>query len=409
MNTGTAHLWFTRHLIHICLGGMLACSAEADPAADDRWDWNRYPPVVAWRAEVGSGFGSVAVSDDSVFAFGNVNDEDRVTAFELETGRIKWLYRYPCRAIGIAKPDEAGPRTTPLLLNGAVYTLSRDGRLLCLAAADGQLRWWIDIPAEVGERPPYWGFASSPLVWDDLLIWSVGESGLALRAKDGQIAWKSVPKSSTVWREEPVGVSGYASPQLITYQGREVVALANEKEFLLVKPSDGRRIWSTSWAVPYGVTAAAPVVAGEHVILSGGYGYGTRMVKLGGEGQPVWSHKRLRSHTANLAVVGEYLYGIDGNQQDGDQCQLRCLRLADGEVVWSRERFGFGNLTLVGNKLVVLSMRGDVIVVATDPAGYRELGRISVLGGQSWTAPLVTGNQIFVRNKQGTLAKLQLR
>lgn len=377
-------------------------------AAADRWDWSAHQPTVVWQAPIGAGFSGVAIVEELVVAFGNVGDEDRVTALDVNTGRVRWQYRYPCRAIGLAKPDEAGPRATPLALGGSVYTLSRDGRLLCLNAADGTLRWWRDLPAEVGEKPPYWGFTGSPLVWEDRLIWTVGEHGLALRAEDGQIAWKSAPRPSAVWKNEPVGVSGYASPQPVSFQGRRLVALPNEKEWVIVDPADGQRVWAAAWEVPYGVTAAPPVVVGDRVVLSGGYGYGIRMVRLGSDGPPVWGHKRLRSHVANLAVVGEHLYGIDGNQQDGDRCELRCLRLADGEVVWSREQFGFGNLTLVDGHLVVLTMRGELVVVAAEPTGYRETGRHHVLGGESWTAPQVFGNRLFVRNKQGTLVCLGL-
>lgn len=397
------------HLPWVRLVWLFAPLVGSGPAlADEQWDWTHQQPKVAWQAEIGAGFGSVAVHDDLVFAFGNVNDEDRVTALDVNTGQRRWQYRYPCRAMGLARPDEAGPRATPLALGGAVYTLSRDGRLLCLNAADGTLRWWRDIPAEVGEKPPYWGFAGAPLVWDDLLIWSVGEHGLAVRAGDGQVIWKSLPRASTVWKNEPVGVSGYASPQPVTYQGRRLVAVPNEKEWVIVDPADGKRVWATAWEVPYGVTAAQPALAGDRVILSGGYGYGTRAVTLGSEGPPVWAHKRLRSHVANLVVVGEHLYGIDGNQQDGDRCELRCLRLADGEVVWAKERFGFGNLTLVDGRLVVLTMRGELVVVVAEPTGYRETGRFHVLGGESWTAPLVAGSRLFVRNKQGTLVQLDL-
>lgn len=398
-----------RHLPCVRLVGLLATLAGSEMVlAGDHWDWTQQQPKVVWRAEIGAGFGSVAVQEGWVFAFGNVNDEDRVTALDASTGQLRWQYCYPCRAMGLAKPDEAGPRVTPLALGGAVYTLSRDGRLLCLNAANGTLRWWRDIPAEVGEKPPYWGFAGAPLVWDDLLIWSVGEHGLAVRAENGQVIWKSQPRASTVWKNEPVGVSGYASPQPVAYQGRRLVALPNEREWVIVDPADGQRVWATAWEVPYGVTAAQPALAGDRVILSGGYGYGTRAVRLSDDGPPVWEHKRLRSHVANLVVVGEHLYGIDGNQQDGGRCELRCLRLADGEVVWSKERFGFGNLTLVDGRLVVLTMRGELVVVAAEPTGHRETGRFHVLGGESWTAPLVAGNRLFARNKQGTLVRLDL-
>jgi outer membrane protein assembly factor BamB len=363
---------------------------------------------VAWRAEIGAGFANVALHDGWVFAFGNVADEDRVTALDADTGQARWQYRYPCRALGLAKPDERGPRATPLAHAGAVYTLSRDGRMLCLDAATGALRWWRDVPAEIGEKPPYWGFSGSPLVWDDLLIWSVGDRGLAVRAASGEVVWKSPPRASTVWKNEPVGTSGYTTPQPVTFDGQRHVSLANESQWVIVEPTEGKLVWATSWEVPYGVTSAQPLLFGNRVVLSGGYGYGTRLVERSGPGAPVWANQNLRSHFANLAVVGEHLYGIDGNQQDGARCELRCLRLSDGQVVWARERFGFGNLTLVDQRLLVLTARGELVLVVPSPAGYRETGRAQILGGESWTAPLVAGNRVFARNKQGTLARVDL-
>jgi outer membrane protein assembly factor BamB len=399
------HLLPTRHAA-AWLG--LATWWAATAALADRWDWSQREPVVVWQSEIGAGFASVAVHGGRVFAFGNVADEDHVTALDAGNGRPLWTYRYPCRAMGIAKPDEPGPRATPFVHEGAVYTLSRDGRLLCLEATTGNLRWWRDVPAEVGERPPYWGFSGSPMLWNDLLIWSVGDHGLAIRASSGEVAWKSAPRASTVWKTEPVGTSGYTTPQPVTHDGRRLISLANESQWVLVDPVDGRPVWSTAWEVPYGVTSAEPFVAGDRVMLSGGYGYGTRVVRVGADGPPLWANKNLRSHFANLAVVGEHLYGIDGNQQDGGRCELRCLRLADGEIAWTRERFGFANLTFTDGRLLILSARGELVAVRPDPAGYRETGRFQVLGGESWTAPLVAGQHVFVRNKQGTLARVDL-
>lgn len=391
-------------------GPGIVAAILAGPAggAADRWDWNQRQPAVAWRAEIGAGFASVAVQDGRVFAFGNVADEDRVSALDVQTGQVRWQYRYPCRALGIARPDEPGPRATPLVQAGAVYTLSRDGRLLCLEAATGALRWWRDLPAEVGEQPPYWGFSGSLLVWDDLLIGSVGDHGLALRAASGEVVWQSPPRASTVWKNEPVGTSGYTTPQPVMFEGRRRVSLANESQWVIVEPADGKLLWATPWEVPYGVNSAQPVLVGNRVVLSGGYGYGTRVVEVGAQAKTIWANKNLRSHFANLAVVGEHLYGIDGNQQDGPRCELRCLRLSDGEVVWAQERFGFGNLTLVDNHLLVATARGELVVVVPTPEGYREKSRFHVLGGEVWTAPLVAGNQVFVRNKQGTLARVDL-
>ncbi|MBK9137153.1 MAG: PQQ-binding-like beta-propeller repeat protein [Verrucomicrobia bacterium] len=400
--------WVPRQAQRMGRTFVLVAGLAAGVGLADRWDWSQREPKVAWEVAIGAGFSSVAVDDGRVFAFGNVADEDIVTALDADRGEVRWQYRYPCRAMGIAKPDEPGPRATPFVHAGAVYTLSRDGRLLCLDAATGRLRWWRDLPGEVGEKPPYWGFSGSPLRWNDLLIWSVGDHGLAIRASSGEVAWKSTSRASTVWKTEPVGTSGYTTPQPVIYQGRQLVSLANESQWVIVDPADGKLVWATPWEVPYGVTSAEPFLAGDRVVLSGGYGYGTRVVRIGSAGEPLWANKNLRSHFANLAVVGEHLYGIDGNQQDGGRCELRCLRLADGEVVWARERFGFANLTLVDQRLLILTARGELVVVQPDPSGYRETGRIQVLGGESWTAPLVAGNRVFARNKQGTLVRVDL-
>lgn len=392
----------------LLIGAWLLDVASLCGAAAGRWDWSQHPPKVAWRADIGAGFASVALHQDLVIAFGNGNDEDRITALDAESGQVRWQYRYPCRALGRAQPDEPGPRATPQVYAGAVYTLSRDGRMLCLDATTGTLRWWRDVPAELGEQPPYWGFSGSPLVWDDLLIWSVGDHGLAMRAATGEVVWQSPPRASAVWKNEPVGVSGYTTPQPVTFQGRRCVSLANESQWVVVDPASGQRLWAVPWEVPYGVTSTQPALTGHRVVLSGGYGYGTRVVEVGGAGEPVWASKQLRSHFAHLAVVGDYLYGLDGNQQDGARCELRCLRLADGQVVWARERFGFGNLTLVDGHLLLLTARGELVGVEPSPDGYRETGRVHVLGGESWTAPLVAGSRVFARNKQGTLVRVDL-
>lgn len=386
---------------------ILSIVAPRFAMAADRWDWSQRAPVVAWRAEIGAGFASVAVHDGTVFAFGNVADEDRITALDIETGKVRWQYRYPCRALGIAKPDERGPRATPLVHAGAVHTLSRDGRMLCLDVATGALRWQLDVPSEVGEKPPYWGFSGSPLVWDDRLIWSVGDRGLAVRVASGEVVWKSQPRASTVWKNDPVGTSGYTTPQPVMFGGQRRVSLANESQWVIVEPADGALVWATPWKVPYGVTATQPLLIGQRVVLSGGYGYGIRMVELDGPGTVVWANSNLRSHFSNLAVVGEHLYGIDGNQQDGARCELRCMRLSDGQVL-SGERLGFGNLTLVEERILLLTAWGELALIVPSPAGFRETGRTQILSTEYWTAPLVFGRHVFARNKQGTLVRVDL-
>ncbi|MCX8155954.1 MAG: PQQ-like beta-propeller repeat protein [Verrucomicrobiae bacterium] len=385
----------------------LVAGLQSKAHGADRWDWTQRLPTVAWRAEVGAGFASVATHDGLVIAFGNVADEDWISALDAASGQLRWRYRYPCRAMGIAKPDEAGPRVTPCVQAGMVYTMSRDGRLLCLEAATGALRWWRDVPAEIGEKPPYWGFSGSPLPWDGLLIWSVGDHGLAVRAATGETAWKSPPRPSTVWKNEPVGTSGYTTPQPVTFNGRKLVSLANENQWVIVDPADGKVVWSTPWKVPYGVTSTQPLLIGNRVLLSGGYGFGVQLVELG-KSNPVWYNKNLRCHFSNLAVVGEHVYGIHGNQQDGPRCELRCLRLRDGEVVWAREGFGFGNLTLVDERLLVLTAKGELLMVVPSPEGYREAGRVQILSGDCWTAPLVAGDCVYARNKQGLLVRVNL-
>jgi len=128
----------------------------------------------------------------------------------------------------------------------------------------------------------------------------------------------------------------------------------------------------------------------------------------GGAGTAVWGNPSLQSQFANWAVAGGCPCGMDGNQQDGARCELRCLRLSDGQVVWACERFGFGNWTLVEDRLLVLSARGELVLVVPSPAGYREARRTQILGGECWTAPLVSGRHIFARNKQGTLVRVDL-
>jgi len=393
----------------VCQGICLVVLGTLTAAAADRWDWSDQVPAVTWHAEIGAGFSSVAVADNRVYAFGNAADEDLISCLDAASGRVVWVYRYPSRALGLFQPDEPGPRATPLVLGDAVYTLSRDGRLLCLEAGEGRLRWWIDVPAEIGERPPHWGFGGSPLPWGDLLIWPVGAHGLAIRADTGKVVWKSAPVPSAVWSTQPVGVSGYATPEPIEFRGRRLVSLSNENRWQIVDPASGTVEWSTPWEVPYGVNSTQPAIVRGLVVLSGGYGYGTRVVRVGDDAGPLWENKHLRSHFSNLAVVDDHLYGVDGNQQDGARCELRCLHLETGEIRWAQERFGFANLVLADQRLLLLTARGELVLVVPDPAGYRERGRVQILPGETWTAPVVAGNSIYARNKQGRLVRVDLQ
>ena len=356
-------------------------------SAEKGWrsQWPASGPRRLWSLQVGQGFSSVAVKGGRVYTMGNDGSRDVVTCANAATGKVVWQYRYPCGA-----GDYAGPRATPTIHEGRVYTFSREGLALCLDAASGKVLWRRDV----GGRAPNWGYAGSPLVQGGVVIYNAGASGTALDKATGRVVWTS-----------GAGTAGYASPVAFTGAGgRSGVAIFAGTALVAVDPRTGRRLWQYPWQTNFDVNAADPIFTGDAVFISSNYGKGGALLRGVGAGRlsPAWESRSMRNHVNSCVLVGGMLYGNDENT-------LKCVDLRTGEERWLMRGMGKGGLIAADGKLLVLTERGELVVARAAGDRFTELARAKVMDGTCWTHPVLANGLLYARSQEGTLVCLDLR
>jgi len=194
--------------------------------------------------------------------------------------------------------------------------------------------------------------------------------------------------------------SSYASPTLVTLAGKRVILSSNANTLTAHDPATGKVLLNHPWGLPKWPRAAQPtVVPGDRVFLSAGYGMGCLMlqIKAGTDDQlsatELWKSHKMKTQFNSVHVHNGHLYALD----DG---ALACMNRETGERLWKDGRFGAGQSLLVDDAILVQSERGDVVLVAARPDGYRELGRVKALSSKTWNHPVLAGKYLLVRNDQ---------
>jgi len=334
-------------------------------------------PKVLWRAEVGQGFSGIAVAGGKAYTMGGNRGTDTVYCFDAETGKPAWSKSYVC-------PDGeySGPRCTPTVDGKYVYTLSRQGDLNCFEAATGKVCWSTTVAA----KPPRWGFASSPLIFGQLVIVNTGVAGQAFNKTSGKPAWSSG------------GQSGYATPVVYQKGGKSVLLMFSSKSLLAMNPTTGSKGWEIPWQTEYDVNAADPVLAGDRVFISSGYNVGCALMSLAGDAPKVlWRNKNMRNHHGTTVFYKDAIYGFD-------ESSLRCLDVKTGEVKWSQEGLGKATLIIADGKLVILSEGGALVIAEASPAAFKEIARAQAVRGHCWTMPTLANGRIYCRTDTGSVA-----
>lgn len=349
--------------------------------------WPAAGPRHLWNAQVGEGYSSVSVAGGRLYTMGNAGNQDTVWCLNAETGKQIWKRSYPS-----GSGDYAGPRATPTVDGKLVYTFGREGQAFCLDSATGKVVWSRNLKQELRAEEPRWGFAGSPLIEGDLVIYNVGTAGAALRKANGQVVWKSAPATA-----------GYASPLAYTVGRDRAVAIFSAQGLSGVNPRDGRRLWQYPWPTLYDVNAADPIFSGDTVFISSNYNHGCALLRVSGNGATrLWENRNMRNHTNSCVLVGGAYYG-------NDEGSLACIDAKTGAQRWKQRGMGRGGLIAAEGNLLMTTERGELVVVRANPAAYTELARAKVLGGDCWTHPVLANGRLYCRNHQGELVCLDLK
>lgn len=346
-----------------------------------------------WTQAIGGGYGGIAVADGRVYVMDRQTkprEVERVLCLDAATGQERWVHEY---AVNYNKMDYGnGPRSTPTVHDGRVYTFGAVGHLTCLDAVTGDVVWSKDTVRELKGHIPTWGHACSPLVDGDRLIVQVGGENTCLIACDrrtGRELWRALP-------DRP----GYSSPVLIEGAfGRQLIYWTAE-HLNGLDPASGKVRWQVPHTTDYDVTISDPVWD-DGILLVSDYWTGSlayRLSERGDDPKLPWQGKRLSLLMSTPLTRGGYVYGLDKDRG------LKCIELKTGNVKWDGEfvtprgRNPQASLVWAGDSALIFNELGELIRAQLSPKGFREIGKNSILKDGSWAHPAYADGCIFARS-----------
>ena len=373
-------------------------SPEANLAAA----WPKEGPKILWKAKVGAGWSGPVVASNRVVIFHRVDDKEVVEALNATSGARLWRNDYPTTYRDDFGFDE-GPRATPAIDGKRVFTFGANGVLNAWDSSNGTNLWRVDTRKEFNNDKGFFGIACSPLVEGNAVILNIGgRDGAGIVAFDktsGKVLWKATSEEAS-----------YSSPVAANMGGRRRVFVFARKSLVALEPGDGKVLWEFPWAprIQASVSAAVPLVIGDQIFISASYGAGAALLRFG-EAKPevVWSGDDILSnHYATSVHHNGFLYGFDGRQEQ--RCNLRCVELKSGKVRWSEDHFGAGALLVAGDKLLILTERGELILARAAPEKFSPIARAQILGADCRAHPALANGLFYARDK-GALVCVGLR
>jgi outer membrane protein assembly factor BamB len=356
-------------------------------------DWTASPPVAIWRRPVGPGWSSFAVRGNLIYTQEQRGPDEVVACYKLTTGDPVWAHRDAARFW--ESNGGPGPRGTPTLSNGRVYTFGATGIVNALDADSGAVLWSRNAAKEAAMKTPQWGFASSPLVVGDLVIVAVS----------GRLASFDRVTGASRWLGPSRGPS-YSSPRLVIIDGVPQVLLLSAAGATSVALADGALLWEHAWK---GYPIVQPNLTAEgDVLISVSDSSGIRRLALahapgnGSGGWTVeerWTSNGLKPYFNDFVVHNGHAYGFDGSI-------LSCIDLKDGARKWKGGRYGNGQLVLLADQdlLLVLAEEGELALVRATPDRFTELARFPAIEGKTWNHPVLVGDVLLVRNGEQMVA-----
>ncbi|HEY7313086.1 MAG TPA: PQQ-binding-like beta-propeller repeat protein [Gemmataceae bacterium] len=350
-------------------------------------DWNAYPPQSVWKKRVGPGWSSLIVVGGRLYTQEQRGRVETVVCYKAATGDELWEHKEEGRFEETVSGP--GPRATPTFADGRIYAVGARGKLSCLDAANGRAIWSRDLAADAGASVPQWGFSSSPLVVEGLVVAYAGgpdQGLLAYRADTGDPAWQVATGKNT-----------YSSPQLVSLDGTKQILFLSDSGLIGIEPSRGVVLWECSLK---GMPAIQPHVVGDMEILTPA-GDGLSLVKIHHRGdvwsaEQRWSSRALRPSFNDVVVHDGAIYGLD----EGIFC---CVDLQTGKRRWKGERYGHATMVFLVEPsllLVISEKKGTAILLPADPEPQDERGRFQAIEGKTWNHPVIAHGRLYLRNDE---------
>lgn len=379
-------------------------------------EWPEGGPPQAWQASgIGEGFSGVSMADGRLFTMGDIGEAQYVLALDPANGNILWKTN-----VGPPHHHEyGGPRATPTTDGDRIYTTTTEGVVVCLESATGNIVWQKDMPAEFGARmasvnrqgPEYegynWKFAESPLVDGDKLVVTPGAKDavlVALNKRSGAVIWKSsMPEIGDIGSQG----AGYSSIVISHGAGVKQYVQMMGRGAIGVEADTGRFLWGYNRVANNVAIIPTPVVQGDDVFVSSGYGTGAALLRLHKDGDGVRAEevyflegRTLQNHHGGIILQDGYIYTGTGHNKGFPIC----AKMSTGEIAWGPVRNkgrDSAAIAYADGQLYFRYQNGWVVLVDATPEGYKEHGSFTIpnVTHPSWPPPVIDDGKLYLREQ----------
>lgn len=353
-------------------------------------------PVEVWRQPMVGGMSGIAIADGKLATLAQSEGKQWLAVLDRTTGKLLWK---------VAVADEFqnamghGPRATPTIHGQTVFVYTGEGIMVAVQLGDGKILWSKNLPKELKCKPSDYGMSCSPLVFNSMVVVHVGSPDgavVALDQKSGAIVWKAGK-----------GSAGYSSPVLMNLSSTEQIVSFLGNQVIGIAPEKGQLLWSYPFETDYSCNTACPIAIGNNVLISAGENQGTVMLGLepnpsGWKVTELWktmgTSSALRSEWQTPILIDGAIYGFDNSGSAGPVTHLTCLDASTGKPHWKQLRFGKGNLIAADGKLIMTSIKGEIVIVKASKGSFEELGRKTIIGFTR-QAPALSDGMLYIRDE----------
>ena len=342
--------------------------------------------TASWAAPV--------VQGNRLIVPGRDEKNDLIFCINADSGDLIWLGSYEAEA---ATSHGPGSRATPFINEDKVYTFGRSGDLVCWQLEDGKLLWRKNVKDEGGAEPT-WGFSTTPLVLDNMVIVQGGGAALVIAYDKltGDLLWKSMD-----------GEAGYAAGITMNIGNEVKLLIYHGTGLSCLNPTDGKHLWTVPWLTDYNVNATTPIVFNDIIFHTSGYKMGCEALRVTENGYSVlWKNNLMEAQHSDPILIDGYIYGYSG-ESSRNNGQFKCIELLSGKEMWSTKEIGQGTTTFVDGHLICLDIKGNLFLVKPDPSGFNKAGEIKSavedVKHPAWTVPVVANGKLYIRYLQQLL------
>lgn len=371
-------------------------------------DWDAAPPKLLWELDgMGAGYASVSVVGGKLFTTGNTDKGQSLICVDLGKTKIDWSTPLTDSS---PKHGYEGARCTPTIDGDRAYVVSSDGAITCLSTKDGQILWSRKFSEWDGKMMSGWGFSESPLIDGDRVLCTPGGENamiVCLDKKTGGDLWKSpMPKIGDGGKDG----AAYSSIVISNAGGVKQYVQLVGRGVIGVRADDGEYLWGYNRVANGVANIPTPVVSGDYVFASTGYGTGSALLKLSKTGNGVSAEEvyflnadTFQNHHGGMILIGDHIYAGHAHNKGFPIC----VDLKSGKVVWGGKMRppegadGSAAVTAVDGKLIFRYQNGIVALIDATPEGYKLLGKFKPVfqEKESWSHPVVVDGKMYLREQ----------